>query len=336
MGFMDSLKKKIGAAKDAVAPQAQQAAPEPEQEEQEVETSDDDDSSSDDGDGGHEEGGFDLAGFDPNDEEAFFHAMLHMESEGMFGGTDESRAEICARYGIRNRLHWQAVRDSVYSVLARKYGSHEEAVQREMNWRQGQMTNHMNGQVAKAAASGELNPVEGLSLEKWAAINAAIVGGANHEDLLRGQGIDAARWDRINAEWNARMARDTTFAVAKVYGEAFQAASKGKFGDHAREANAARAANRELQLAPPMTYEQYYTLLLEQSFAAKQGKDPIASLKASGLSVVDWTDLGVYMGYLFHRDAVRNNAFYREIHERLDAKYAAMNPGVKPDLDIQF
>jgi ABC-type Zn2+ transport system substrate-binding protein/surface adhesin len=39
---------------------------------------------------------FDLAGFDPDDEEAFFHAVQHMESEGMFGGTDESRAEIMA------------------------------------------------------------------------------------------------------------------------------------------------------------------------------------------------------------------------------------------------
>ena len=34
---------------------------------------------------------FDLAGFDPDDEEAFFEAGIHMESEGQFGGTDESR-----------------------------------------------------------------------------------------------------------------------------------------------------------------------------------------------------------------------------------------------------
>jgi hypothetical protein len=332
MGFMDSIKKKIGAAKDAVAPQ-QAPAPEPEQVEEEDSSSDSDsDSSSSDDDSPQ----FDLAGFDPDDEEAFFHAMLHMESEGMFGGTDESRAEICERYGIRDRLHWQTVRDSVFSVLARKYGSYEEAVQREMNWRQGQMQNHMSGQVAKAAASGELNPVEGISLEKWAAINAAIVGGANHEDLLRGQGIDQARWDRINAEWNARMARDTTFAVAKIYGEAFQNASKGKYAEHVREANAARAANRDLQCALPMTYEAYYDLLLQQAYASKRGEDPIAALKACNLSVVDWTDLGTVMGYAFHRDAVRNWNTYQEIHQRLDAKYAAMNPGVKPDLDIKF
>lgn len=333
MGFMDSIKK-IGAAKDAVAPQAAPVhhhAEVPEQVDDDVSA----DADADDGDtdtGSH----LDLAGFDPDHEETFFNAVLHMESEGMFGGTDESRAEICARFGIRDRLHWQAVRDSVYSVLARRHGSFEEVSQRELNWRQGQMQRHMQGQVAAAAASGALAPVEGLSLEKWAAINAAIVGGANHEDLLRGQGIDQARWDRINAEWNARMARDTTFAVAKVYGEAFQNASKGKYAANVREAAAARAANRDLGMPTPITYEQYYELLLQQAYAAKQGQDPIEALKASGLTVIDWTDLGTVMGYAFNRDAGRNWDKYQEIHTRLDAKYAAMNPGVKPDLDIKF
>lgn len=336
MGFMDSIKKKIGAAKDAVAPQAApQAAPVHHHEEEPAhdDADTDTDASSDDDDDAPQ---FDLAGFDPEDEDTFFRAVLHMESEGMFGGTDESRAEICARHGIRDRLHWQTVRDSVYNVLARKYGSFDEVSQRELNWRQGQMQNHMQGQVAAAAASGALAPVEGISLEKWASINAAIVGGANHEDLLRGQGIDQARWDRINAEWNARMARDTTFAVAKVYGEAFQNASKGKYADHVREAAAARAANRDLSMPTPITYEQYYELLLQQAYAAKQGKDPIEALKASGLTVIDWTDLGTVMGYAFNRDAGRNWKKYEEIHTRLDAKYAAMNPGVKPDLDIKF
>lgn len=326
MGLMDSLKKKMAAATQVAAPPPPPPQPEPE----DVEDTEDDEPQAE------EAAQFDLAGFDPEDEEAFFHAIQQMESEGMFGGTDESRAEICARYGIRDRLHWQTIRDSVFAVLARKYGSYEEAVQREMNWRQGQMERHMQGQVAKAAASGELAPVEGISLEKWAAINAAIVGGANHEDLLRGQGIDQPRWDRVNAEWNARMARDTTFAVAKVYGEAFQAASQGKYSSHVKEAAAARAENRDLRCELPMSYEQYYEILLQQAYAAKQGKDPIVALKEAGLSVVDWTDLGTVMGYAFHRDAVRNWDTYNAIHQRLDAKYAAMNPGVKPDLDIKF
>jgi hypothetical protein len=276
----------------------------------------------------------DIAGFDPDDEEAFYNAVLHMESEGQFGGTDESRAEICARYGIRDRSHWHTVKDGMYHQLAHRFGSYEEVSQREMNWRGGQMQRHMQQQVAKQATGGGFAPVEGVTLDAWAAINAAIVAGANHEDLLKGAGIPADRWQRVSAEWNARMARDTTFAIAQVYGNAFQAASQGKFGPHAREAAAARAANRDLQMAPPMPYEQYYEIMLEQKYAASRGQDPVQSLKASGLSIVDWTDLGSYMGYFFHRNAVREWTKYEQIHKTIEAKLAAKYPGT--DVDLQF
>ena len=87
---------------------------------------------------------------------------------------------------------------------------------------------------------------------------------------------------------------------------------------------------------PPMEYERYYEILQEQAYAAKQGKDPVAALKECGLSIVDWTDLGSYFGYFFHRDGVRNWNHYEAIHKRVEAKYEARYPGVKTDLDIQF
>jgi len=284
----------------------------------------------------NEEGGFDIAGFNPNtDEENFYNAVLHMESEGQFGGTDESRAEIMARYGIRDRSHWHTVKESYYSLLANQYGGNEVS-QREMNWRQGQMQRHMMGQVSNMQAKGGFEPVEGVTLEQWAALNAAIAGGQNYEDVLRGARIEKGRWDRCSAEWNARMARDTTFAIAQIYGNAFQAASQGKYGNYAREATAARAGNRELNMQPPMSYEDYYDILIYQAYGSKQGKDPVTVLKERGLSIVDWTDLSTFMGYLFNRDAQRNWNWYQDIHQRVEAKYAAQNPGVKPDLDIQF
>ena len=333
MGLFDKLKSKVKGAM-----QGEAAPPPPEQPQHDHSHDHADHDHSDDGDsGGHDdEEQFDVAGFDPNnDEESFYNAVLHMESEGQFGGTDESRAEIMERFGIRDRMHWQTVKESCYSVLAQRYGGNEVS-QREMNWRSGQMQQHQVQQQQTMAAGGGFAPVEGVSLEAWAAINASIIGGAHWEDLLKGARIDKARWDRVSAEWNARMARDTTFAITTVYGNAFQAASKGKFGEHAREAAAARAANRELSMQPPMTYEQYYEILQEQAYAAKQGKDPVAALKECGLSIVDWTDLGTFMGYLFTRDAGRNWPHYQAIHERVEAKYAAKYPGVKTDLDIAF
>ena len=322
MGFFDKLKGIVKTSTadappppPSAAPAPIQAVPEPEPEPTEQ----------------------DCAGFDVDeDEAAFFRAMLHMESEGEFGGTDESRAEIMEQYGIRDRSHWRDVKDANYAALARKYGSFEEASQQESNWRSGEMQKHQMAQVAKAAAGGGFEAVEGVSLQAWAAINAAIIGGGNWEDLLKGAGIEKARWERVSAEWNARMARDTTFAITTVYGNAFQAASTGKYGDFAREAAAARTANRELAMAPPMTYEQYWEIYIEQAYCAKQGKDPIESLKASGLTIVDWTDLGAYFGYLWHRDATRNWDAYEAIHKRVEAKAEAKYPGVKADLDISF
>lgn len=339
MGLFDKLKKTFTDAKNQVAPapQPQYSAPPASHEH---DTDDDDDDR-----GGHhhvnhnvppQHGNFDLAGFNPSDEDAFFNAVLHMESEGQFGGTDQSRAEIMHRFGIRDHSHWLVVKESVYSVLARHYGSYEEVSQREMNWRSGQMQRHMQQQVSNMAAGGGFTPVEGVSLQAWAAMNASIVSGANIDDLLKGAGIDRARWDRVSAEWNARMARDTTFAITTVYGNAFQAASQGRFANYAREAAAARAANRELALEPPMSHEQYWEILYEQSYAAQQGRDPVEALRQAGLTIVDWTDLSTYMGYHLMRDAGRNWAHYNAIHERVAAKLAVKYPGVKADVDISF
>ena len=327
MGFLDSIKKAVGGAvqQQTAQPAAAQpppaappaAAPQPPPQRQAPR--------------------LDTAGFDPaGDEEGFFNAVLHMESEGEMGGTDASRAEIMAKYGIRDRSHWQDVKAAVYHVLVQKHGAMEVVSQRELNWRMGETQKRMQQQVAKKAASGDMAPVEGITLEAWAAFNAAIVQGANLDDLLKGASIDRAKWDKATAEWNARMARDTTFAVATVYGNAFQNASKGQYAAYAKEANAARAENRDLKMEPPITMEKFWELTFEQSYALKQGRDPQQTLKDLGLSIVDWTDLGSFMGYFFHRTAQLKwkeyEATMKAVQARLEAKYQ----GLKVDVDIKF
>ena len=279
----------------------------------------------------------DTAAFDlPREEEAFFAAVLHMETNGENGGTDASRAEIMQRFAIRDRAHWQNVKAAAYHVLIGKHGSIDAVMQREMNWRAGETQRKMQAKIAAKASSGELGPVEGIGLETWAALNASIAGGANFEDLLKGAGIDKGRWDRASAEWTARMSRDTTFAIATVYGNAFQNASKGKFAAYAKEAVAARADNRDLALAPPITLEQFWELMYEQSFAAKQGRDPIAALKDAGLTVVDWADLGSFMGYFFNRTWMANVSEYTARVKAVEARLAAKYPGVQADVDLSF
>lgn len=278
----------------------------------------------------------DLAGFDPDDEDAFFDAVVHMESEGLGGGTDESRALVMARFGIASRSHWQEVKPAVYEALVDKHGSFEAVMQREMNFRQGRELARMQTATAARVASGDFEPVEGISLEQWAAMNAAIAQGAHPEDLLKGSAIDPARWDRVKAEWEGRMARDTTFAITSAYGVAFQNASTGKYASEAKEANVARSENRDLACAIPMSLEAYWRILHEQSYGSKLGKDPAQVLRDQGLSVVDWCDLSSVMGYHIQRTWAANHTEYQAVMASVEAEFKARYPDTAHDLDIQF
>lgn len=132
------------------------------------------------------------------------------------------------------------------------------------------------------------------------------------------------------------MARDTTFVISQVYGNAFQNASKGKYAEYAKEANAARAANRDLAMKPPMSLEEYWGILYEQAYGAKQGKDPTETLKSMGLTPVDWCDLSAFMGYHITRTYMLNVKSYQATMKSVEDKYAAKYPGVKADVDIAF
>lgn len=280
--------------------------------------------------------GLDLAGFDLEDEDAFFHAIFELETDGAMGGTDAGRAQVTRTYGIRDHAHWLEVKQNVYTALIHKHGSWQEVAQREANWRMGQQQNQIQAEVAQAAASGELDPVDGVSLEAWAAFNAALIQGGHQDDLLKGVGMSPARWERVSAEWTARMSRDATFAIATVYGNAFQNASNGKWSAYAKEAIAARAENRDLNLAPPVTQEAFYTIMFAQAYAVKKGQTAVDALKAMGLTIIDWTDLGTYMGYWIHRHAASFSEEEHTIHEKVRAKFEAENPGLRADLDIAF
>ncbi|MBX7152792.1 hypothetical protein K1X84_14270 [bacterium] len=113
--------------------------------------------------------------------------------------------------------------------------SNEEA-QRILDEQSDQLKAQMNANIQNVQASGELSPVEGVSLEDWALANAKIINGTGVNEILKILKIEQPQWDRINAEWNARMARDTTFAIATVYGQAFANAGQGQFGGNAKTA----------------------------------------------------------------------------------------------------
>jgi hypothetical protein len=153
----------------------------------------------------------------------------------------------------------------------------------------------MDGHIAKAKSGGLMDPVQGVSLEDWAGANAKIVSGEPLANVLKVLQVEKPAWDAISAEWNGRMSRDTTFAIATVYGNAFTNPNIGRFAAAAPKAAAAAPAAAGGALAKAMNdFELYVKIMTHQSVGAAQGLDAAGVLKKYGLSVMDWSKLGAH------------------------------------------
>lgn len=59
-----------------------------------------------------------------------------------------------------------------------------------------------------------LAPIEGISLDRWAAISAGAQIGVKLELLIGDAGIEPERWRRVCEQWSSRLARDRTLVIA--------------------------------------------------------------------------------------------------------------------------
>jgi hypothetical protein len=243
------------------------------------------------------------------------------------------RAKLFAEYGIQDPQHFHQVRATMERYMGsadarQRHGDTGNIMQIQANAQQEFMIGGMQAQTkAGGALAGEVQPVEGVSLEQWAAMQASIAGGKPLEAMLSAFNLDQAQWTRVSAEWNARMSRDQTATIAMVYGNAFSAASQGKYAQYAKEGSECLAQGRDPQLQPPISLEQYFEILEAQSAAFHRGQDVTATLKQFGLSIMDWSDLGAWFSAYINRNANKNNqAMLRQINEiqaRMKAKYAS-------------
>ena len=78
------------------------------------------------------------------------------------------------------------------------------------------------------ATEPEVAPIEGVSLETWAAVEVGIgrdrVAPADHDAYAQGYGVTAGRWAAVGAAWQARTTSD--WRVGIKIGEALEAARK--------------------------------------------------------------------------------------------------------------
>jgi hypothetical protein len=167
-----------------------------------------------------------------------------------------------------------------------------------------------------------LEPVEGISCEQWAAVNAKLVAGIQTEEAIKAIGVDMPKWDRVNNEWLTRMRNDTSFEVSKVYADAFNKKAEGNLGKGA-EIN-----------AESYSFEQWIELMAAQDVFSKQGRDAQDILKDFGLTVADYSNISSFWSNKMMTD-FSIVAKMQPLMEEYKKKYESMAGGSSHD-DIEF
>jgi hypothetical protein len=341
MGFFDAIKSMFGGkAAELVgdAVKSRTAGPAPSAPAQaEVASAAQDASSSDDDDAGFKrdydlEAKDDSASFNIKEDLAPY-SVAEFRIEQAWDDVD-TRKKLFAEYGVRNEQHYYQVKATVERYISspaaqQKYGGVGEIMHVKMKATQDYMMGGMQQKLA-GELKGEVEPVDGVSLDQWAQSQVKIVNGGNLDDILRGLGIDKAKWDRVSAEWNARMSRDTTATIATAYGNAFTKASASSGGQFAE------AAQRPGQGAMPMTLEKYVEIMEAQGAASTQGRDASQVLKSFGLSILDWSNVGSWFSAYINDNALKNNAKVLNEFNELQAKYKAKYATASADADLKF
>lgn len=340
MGLLDTILSALGlrkqAQEDSYTPPAAAAAAAAANA---VNDEDDDDDSDDDDDEGRDyalEAKDDRAGFDfDSDVARYFTAQFRIERHW---DDEDDRGALFVEYEIRSTQHWYQVKATFerwsQSPAARaKYPTDGDLMQVQMDVTQKVAMSEMNIGNQHAALAEDLAPVEGVTLEQWAKAQAQVASGGDVGQLIAGLGVDKATWDRVSAEWNARMSRDTSFTITTEYAKHFGSAGVGQFAGAAASAAAGEAAT---EADAPITLERFVEIEIAQGSGVGQGKDAAAILKGFGMSPMEWGQVGGWWSLYISKNAMRNNGElhqrYTKLREQFEAKYATASA----DDDISF
>jgi hypothetical protein len=229
---------------------------------------------------------------------------------------------ILIKEGFKSGGHYEKFRNWGAQTWARKLGTDPTNLEFKMT---GIAREKMIAAKAQSmsGAGGALEPVEGVSCETWAHINAALAngGGANFETLLKNAGMDRPKWDRVNAEWLARMSTDQSMAIATVYGAAFSGGSgQGQFArfvEHANRVGIGGDLSEE-----PVPFERYCEIEAAMGCASDRGEDVNQLLAQFGMNAVDWGALGAFWSKKMQQDAMGYHKKYTEYSAKYKAQYS--------------
>lgn len=172
-----------------------------------------------------------------------------------------------------------------------------------------------------------LDPVEGITLEQWASVNAQLASNKPKEEAIKGIGCDMPKWDRVNEEWLTRMRNDTTFTISQKYAAAFNINASGNLGSGAQVSTGAAGE--------PYPFEKYIECMVAQDVLGKMGRDAQDVLKDFGLTVADYSNIASYWSNKMMSDFSLATKMM-QLDAEFRHKYSSMAAGQPNNEDIQF
>ncbi|MHA7060026.1 DUF6620 family protein [Aquimarina sp. M1] len=247
----------------------------------------------------------------------------------------ENFETVAQQYGFKNNQHF-SLEDHVASVLIRiekAEGKAFDAADDFLKEQKATLDAQMDAHIQAASEGGLLDPINGIDMETWAAANAKIAGGMDLEEVLKVVGTEKPIWDKVSADWTARMSQDTTFAISKVYGDAFMNSDIGKFAtsgtDQKTEPNTTEGESALDKVSED--FELYIKIMCHQNMGATQGKDAASILNEYGLSVTDWSTVGAQWATKMATDT-RMALKMGELMEKYNTEFASATAG--DDIDF--
>jgi hypothetical protein len=232
--------------------------------------------------------------------------------------------------GYRDAAHRAIVHKSFmrrhmeFLTTAEGIGLTTKAAMRAMNERARLM-------VAAGQSSGLLDPIEGVSLQVYANVQAkqANMKPEQFQQLLAQHQMDQAKWERVQKGWIGKMSTDTTGAVATEYSKAFMSAGQGQYGAAGAAAADAMGAGVMATQAPnaaaePLSFDKYAEISGAMAAWTKQGKDISAGLdKHFRMTAQDFSNVSMYWSSKMMQDL---SSFERlsQLSAEYEKRYMAM------------
>jgi hypothetical protein len=230
---------------------------------------------------------------------------------------DPEEVLLVHEYGFRSGGHFEAYRNWAMSGWAQQTGlDFTDCAFRYGGVARERIMAEKAG--AMSGPGGALSPIEGVSCEQWARMQAQLAGGGNLDQLLAQAGMDRPKWDRVSAEWMTRMSTDTSMAITTVYGNAFSSGGAGQYSQQATQAVTQGVGGNVG--AEPVPFETYVHVMVAQNAAYQKGQDANAVLAQFGMTALDWSNIGAYWSKKTQQEAMK----YHQLMIEYQAKYEGM------------